>query len=617
MQQIKKHFLSSSTGKLSLFVIIATMIAIIYINLDHQLWIKKHGVVRHDVVSYYSYLPAAFIFNDLSFGFLDDDPDYFYDKMYRFEAPDGGKYQKVSMGLSFLYLPFFLAGHVTAYITGAELSGYSPPYMFFLLFSSSFYLLLAMLMLRKVLLSYNKDWIVALTLLTVIPGTHIIHYTTFEAAMPHVFNFFLFTLFIWLTIKWFRKKSLRNSVLLGLTFGMISLIRPSNVIIALFFMLYNVKSLADLFARPKFFLKQWKHILLILLSIFVVWLPQLIFWKANTGHWFFYSYEGESFFFTNPQIVNGLFSFRKGWLLYTPAMVLALVGIAFLYKIKREFFLPILVFTLLNIYILFSWWAWWYGGSFGMRAMIDAYPLMALSLAAVISIASKQSKLLKVAVIGICCLFTLHGIYQTVQYRYGSLHWDSMTRAAYFDSLGRLKPSINFIHLLETPDYELAKIGIRSVKNPMKPAIKRELHCDYESVSSDKQSFETSVKSFLAGGARQQSTLQPRNGLYGIVLTHEDRYGSRIDLLARTREVYKLSVWQFPHDVPGSIVFSAQQEKDFYRASNKITEVDSAGWGKIELEVNIPEYIAGVMKVYLYNPGNDTIFFDDLIIEKL
>lgn len=616
MQQIIKHFLSASSGKLSLLAIIATMFAIIFINLHHQIWLKPQGVVKHDIVGYYSYLPAAFIYNDLSFDFLDEDPDYFYDKMYRFETPDGGKYQKVSMGLSFLYLPFFLAGHVTAYITGAELSGYSPPYMFFLLLSSSVYLLLAMIMLRRMLQSYHKDWIVAVTLLTVIPGTHVIHYSTFEAAMPHVFNFFLFTVFIWLTVKWFRNKSLKYALMLGLTFGMISLIRPSNVIIALFFILYDVKSLADLKERPKLFINQWKHILLILISIILVWLPQLIFWKFNTGQWLFYSYEGERFFFANPQIINGLFSFRKGWLIYTPVMTLALVGAFFLYKTIREFFLPILVFTLLNIYILFSWWAWWYGGSFGMRAMIDSYPFMVLSLAAFISIVSVQGKLLKLAIIGLCCLFTLHGIFQTIQYRNGSLHYDSMTRTSYFESFGRIKRSMNFTHLLEAPDYEMAKLGIQSVKNPMKPAIRRVLLCDYEKVSSENQMFETDDKFILVGGAWQQSNLHPRTGLYGVVLTQEGRYGSRIDLLVKTGEVYKLSVWQFPYDAPGRIVFSAQEENDFYRASNTITDVDSSGWGMIELDVKIPEYIAGVMKVYLYNPGNDSVYFDNLTIKK-
>jgi hypothetical protein len=28
----------------------------------------------------------------------------------------------------------------------------------------------------------------------------------------------------------------------------------------------------------------------------LVWLPQLAYWKMNTGHWFFYSYIGEPFF---------------------------------------------------------------------------------------------------------------------------------------------------------------------------------------------------------------------------------------------------------------------------------------------------------------------------------
>lgn len=603
------------SGRLSLLVIACTMLAVIWINFNNKFWLKQHGVVKHDIVSYYSYLPAAFVYKDLSFRFFDEDPDYFYDKMYRYEAPNGGLYQKVSMGLAFLYLPFFLAGHVVAHLGGFETSGYSAPYTFALLFSSAFYLLLAMLIIRAFLKRYNKDWIVALVMLAVVPGTHMLHNATFEAAMPHIYNFFLIILFIWFTDKWYNNKSLKHTVALGLTFGLISLIRPSNALIAVFFIFYDVKSLRELIRRPAFFLANFKHVLVIATCTLLVWLPQMIHWKLNTGSWFFYSYEGESFFFGAPQILNGLFSYRKGWLIYTPVMLFALLGIAALYREKREMFLPVLVFSVLNVYIIFSWWAWWYGGSFGMRPMIDTYGLMIISLAAPVTYMDKKGALLRSLTVAVLLLLAAHGIFQTIQYRYGAIHYDSMTKAAYWDSFGRISPTINFKHLLEQPDYELAKQGIQSVIEPMKPAIRRKLSCDYETILPDGLSFRSSDARFSPGSAALQTSLQSRSGLYGIMLTVNNPYGSRIDMLVRTGEAYTLSVWQYPYDAPGRIVLSAQKEADFYRASNEVVQVEN-GWGKIELKVKIPDYITGLMKVYLYNPGAESIIFDDFFISR-
>jgi len=603
------------SGKLSILAIAGTMLAVVLINLNNKPWLKQHGVVKHDIVGYYSYLPAAFIYKDLSFKFLDDDPDYFFDKMYRFEAPGGGLYQKVSMGLAFLYLPFFLAGHAVAHLGGYETSGYSAPYMITLLFSSAVYLLLAMLIIRAFLKRHFIDWIVALVLLAVVPGTHLLHYATFEAAMPHVYNFFLIILFIWFADKWHNTKSLKHALAIGFTFGLISLIRPSNALIAVFFILYNVKSLSDLAHRPRFFLSNHRHVLVIVACTLLVWLPQMIHWKVNTGSWFFYSYEGESFFFAAPQLLNGLFSYRKGWLLYTPVMIFALMGIAALYREKREMFIPVLVFTVLNVYVIFSWWAWWYGGSYGMRPMIDSYGLMMISMSALVAFMDKRGALLRSFTVIALMLFTVHGIFQAIQYRYGAIHYDSMTKAAYWDSFGRISPTINFKHLLEKPDYELAKQGVQGVIEPIKPAIHGILTCDYEALTPDGISFISSDPRFTFSSAAQQTTLQSRSGLHGILLTRNKPFGSRIDFLVRTGETYTFSVWQYPHDAAGRLVFSAQRETDFYRASKEIVQVEN-GWSKIELKLKIPDYISGLMKVYLYNPNSESVIFDDLFISR-
>ena len=119
------------------------------LNVKH--WKEEQRVIEWDAISYYAYLPAAFIYNDLSLSFTDG-----YDGPHKFvfwpeKGPDGKYLIKTTMGLSVMWLPFFIAGHITALITGADAGGYSEPYKFFLLISALFYLLTGLIYLRRIL----------------------------------------------------------------------------------------------------------------------------------------------------------------------------------------------------------------------------------------------------------------------------------------------------------------------------------------------------------------------------------------------------------------------------------------------------------------------------------
>ena len=46
-----------------------------------------------------------------------------------------------------------------------------------------------------------------------------------------------------------------------------------------------------------------------------------------------------------------------------------------------------------------------------------------------------------------------------MQYREGSIHWDSMTKEAYWASFGKLHIPKNFEKMLKHPDYDKAKEG--------------------------------------------------------------------------------------------------------------------------------------------------------------
>lgn len=417
---------------------------------------SSNYIIRNDVVSYYAYLPAAFIYNDLSFKFVSDLPDDFPGDVWTHTSPNGKQTLKMTMGVAVLNLPFFIFTHIVALIFKLDPNGYSEPYQFSILLSAIFYLFFGLLFLRKILLSYFSDIIVAVTLLATVLATNLYYYTLVEPGMSHVYSFFLFSGFLYYTINWYFKPNWKNSILLGLFLGLIILVRPANALVVIIFLMYGKEPVRD--QLGKLWQEKFGIITIVIVAFLIVFL-QLIYWKFSTGEWIYYSYGKERFFFNNPEIINGLFSYRKGWLIYTPVMILTIIGFAFLRKKVPELFLPILIYFILNLYVIFSWWCWWYGGSFGARSLIETYALLSIPLASIINFISKKSNYVKGISLLILCFFIYLNLFQSRQYRTSQIHWDSMSKGLYWENfLDETWPE-NYKELLDPPDYESALQG--------------------------------------------------------------------------------------------------------------------------------------------------------------
>lgn len=444
-----------------------SFLAIFLIILAYVIFIGKIGihkepktVISYDIISYYAYLPATFIEKDYKLRNWEHEEPW-KSRYWPAYVPKTGSYViKTSMGLTFLYYPFFQVAHILAPHLGYENNGFTAPYSTALILSSLFYLTLGMFLLRKILLQNFSDIITAATLLTIGIGTNLFWYATKEAPMSHSYSFMLLALFMFLTEKWHEKPNLKNSIFMGLNVGLISLVRPTNVLVVLYFLLYNILSFEDLKNRVLFFLSKYKAILIMLVCAFVVWIPQFLYWKSVTGQFLYFSYgSDENFFFGSPKIMKVLFGFRKGWFIYTPSMIFSVIGIFMLRKTK--YFWGILSFILINIYVVSSWWCWWYGGGFGMRALIETYALLAIPLATYFAWLASQKIFPKIALGIITIAIILQSYFHNLQYQKGTIHWDAMTKEAYFDSFWRLNASENFYDYLEDPNYKDAKQNIR------------------------------------------------------------------------------------------------------------------------------------------------------------
>ncbi len=447
---------------------IITFMTVNMLTVKH--WRDKQRVIEWDAISYYAYLPAAFIHHDLSLSFADGYNGPHKLIVWPEKGPKGKYVIKTTMGLSILWLPFFLAGHVAALISGADAGGYSGPYKFFLLVAALVFLLIGLIFLRRILLANASDRITALVLASFAFGTNLYWYTLFQGTMAHVYCFALISAFIWYSMEWHAvatrpgsgiRHSLWPAVRMGLLLGMITLIRPTNIIVVIFFLLYGVVSPVGLKHRITKLREDYAYLIIMGLMFVIVWLPQMIYWKEMTGRWLYFSYgNDERFFFSDPAIIKGLFSWRKGLFIYTPLMIFAFAGIIALWIRRSPHALPVTLFVPLNIYIIFSWWCWWYGGGFGQRAFIDSYALMAVAAASLLSLASASSiRAIRIVLLTAFVLLALTGIFQNIQYYNGAIHWDSMTREAFLDSFGRLRPSSRFYDLLKAPDYEKTKEG--------------------------------------------------------------------------------------------------------------------------------------------------------------
>lgn len=442
---LKKH------SKIGLIII--TLFCIVFFSFFKG-WGKSHPF-SHDSNQYYSYLVALGIHGDLDFKFPNG---YWLHK-----GPTGKMVQKMSVGVAIMEAPFFIVGHQIAKIFKYKTDGYSAPYSYSIAFGIILYVLIGLNWLRLSLLRFFSEYVTAITLIGVFLGTNLFYYTVSYGTMSHSFLFMLLSGIIYSTIKW--HENYQNKYLwLGLFgCGLATAIRPTQGLMLLIPVLYGVYNWSTLKTKINT-IRSLNFKLIIAAFVFLIPIfPQLLYWKLYAGSWFYFSYHDEGFFFNDPKIVEMLFSYRKGWLVYTPIMILAIIGMLF-FRIKQLTF-GFWTLTLLGIYLMSSWWCWWYGGSYGMRAMIDFYPLFAFGLA---GFAKQFEKSLtgKCLSIFILLIFLTHSIVETIQYKRILIHWDSMTKEAYF--FKKLKVHFSqeeraeFNSLLCQPDSERAKLGERS-----------------------------------------------------------------------------------------------------------------------------------------------------------
>lgn len=247
---------------------------------------------------------------------------------------DGGIVNKTFTGLAVIWLPFFLLAHLIALITGLPADGYSLVYQYAIAFSTLFYLWagcrVLFNLLRKLGASINTASLITFSIAL---GTNIIFYAVIEPSMTHIYSFALITFFLWTGYHFFETRKLHWLLALTSIYSLILLIRPTNglILILLPFISGSYRELKSTFI---FIVRKKGWLILVLLVFTLIVCIQPLFYYIQSGKLWIYSYGNEKMQFLDPHFFSILFSYNRGWFVYTPLAFLSMAGFAGLYRIN-------------------------------------------------------------------------------------------------------------------------------------------------------------------------------------------------------------------------------------------------------------------------------------------
>ncbi len=588
--------LTRYTPEILLFIYI-----LLFLNFRHPSdnWDR---IINSDGKGYYGYLTALFIYHDLDYKFIESYESKYYPsnrsvfKDYRVTI-DGKIVNKCFPGIAILWLPFFLLAHFLSYLFGYPADGYSIIYQYSIAIAALFYFWLACKILMRFLIRLGAaDKLASFITILIALGTNLAFFTIIESSMSHVYSFFLITAFIYAVFRFFESGNSRWVVPGALLLAMIILVRPTNGLVIL--LVPAMASKSHPFSLPGMLKRPYlgrNLVYGILLMAFLFSLPMLM-WHHQADRWLVYSYGSESFQFTEPHFFSILFSYNRGWFVYTPIAFISLAGFIGIWKKDRSRFFWIAGFLLLFIYLLSSWWMWYYASKCGQRAFIDIYVLIAILLFYFYEIIHNRKFVNLLSAIFV--LLTALNILQLYQHARFVFPAQYITRQIYWDSFFSLYPK--------------ARVFL--------PA---------NSVLAEKSYFNNMEKDLGWINYNTVRNVKAYSGMKSSYIDHERQYSVGFaqnpePAFSTHNRIVRVSAVVFPVSVKplSSLVIDFQTEgksicyNSFYFMNN--TRVNH--WTQLEFAVYVPENLPknAIVKVYFYhNPGSGDLYIDDIKVDFL
>lgn len=304
---------------------------------------KESVFSNNDVYEHYSYLPIVLL-NQHTFLYNNKSNTFPFKNQATLKLP------KYNYGLSILYLPAFLISLFETRDIHTKNEGFTFTFAYNIHYSAIVYVLLGLFFLRKFLLHFFSEKITAITLFVCLFGNNLFFFTFSLSELPQSHLFFLFAVFLFQTLKWHQNPNLQSSIILGCTIAIISLINAFELYIVLFFIFWGITNKNE--AQQKFiFLKtQQKTFGVFAIVVLLFWIPQLLFNLKFAINVFSHAEAEKIYDFTDAKIYYFLLSEHRGWITYSPLILISFFGIYYIdskIPISKTLFVSVLFLVLI------------------------------------------------------------------------------------------------------------------------------------------------------------------------------------------------------------------------------------------------------------------------------
>ena len=305
-------------------------------------------------------------------------------------TPNGHQPNKYGVGWAFVNTPFYIAADAMAHFwrglsptTAPREDGFGPIYQLTVLLGQLGLAIASLFLAVEVLTKWFPREIATLAVLVTWLGSFLFLYQTYHLGYAHN------TVFFALTACYASAHAFRRNpavwwpwIFCGAGAGLLAITRYQAVIyllypvvLALQVLRLHLRSVLDTSPRGIWLILPWlARVGAALVTFVAIVSVQLIAWKIVYGSWLIYSYEGEVFYFTRPQLFAVLFSPYHGLFYWSPFLLAGFCGFMW-WLLQRgaatAFRRPEicwLISLLCTYWVNAAWETWWFGPAFGSRA---------------------------------------------------------------------------------------------------------------------------------------------------------------------------------------------------------------------------------------------------------
>jgi hypothetical protein len=292
-------------------------------------------------------------------------------------------------------------------------------------------------------------------------------------------------------------------------------------------------------------------------------------------------------------------------------MIFATVGFIPLFKNNKKIFLSLFLFFIFNVYLISGYSSLI---SYGWRAFIQSYAVMAIPLGYFVLWLSGRKNLVRIAFSAVFSFIIVLNVFQLYQWKKGVLDGSRMTGEYYFATFFKTSATEEDrkLLLIERPSTDIESL-------PENVEFAREVLYSNDFEKKEDAPAERYDTSFTYSGSysvKMDSTYQFSPGFFIRFRDLTDNYYAWISSSVKIKADEDIN----PDDVLLISTFDYKGKYYKYRSgklsTGKVTDL-GGGWKELRLDYLTPEPRSkrDKLSVYVWYRGKKPIFIDDLKVE--